>query len=220
LLALCLVAVDSRATPAAASAGAPAVPPWWCLRGKRLPDCRGFFLAEFHAGYAFQHFATDQHFDGSRDMAEGALGYLWNLDRRQAVGGLVFVEGGGSAQRDIEVRAGLRFRYRYWLTDLLSVDASPGVVVAGVAPIGFSGDLAFNIGDLVAPYLRLEVIRGLHAVYPGVGEGEPAPAVPSLDRTVFSAGLQFGSYATAIIAGAILIALPIFVVVQSNRRFD
>jgi hypothetical protein len=218
----CSLAVDARATQQIAPTERPVVAPapWYCFRGRPLPDCRGFFLTEVYTGVAFAHWPASQHFDGLPYVGEGAVGYLWNLDARQAIGGLAFVEGGGSAQSQIEARAGLRFRYRLWLNDAFSLDASPGVALVGVGPIGFSGDLAFNVGDLIAPYLRLEVIRSPGpALIPGVAEGE-TPVYLDPHRTVLSAGIRFGSYSTPIIAAAVLVALPVVIIVAGTHRND
>jgi hypothetical protein len=221
-LTTCSLAANARAAQETAPTERPVTPlaPWYCWRGRPLPDCRGFFLAEVYTGVAFAHWPASQHFDGLPYVGEGAVGYLWNLDARQAIGGLAFVESGGSAQSQIEARAGLRLRYRFWLSDIFSVDASPGVALVGVGPIGFSGDLAFNVGDLIAPYLRLEVIRSPGPAYnPGVIEGG-APVYLDPHRTVVSAGVRFGSYATPIVAAAVLVALPVLYIVTRNRGSD
>ena len=125
-------------------------------RGRPLPEVRSFVVTEVGGWWLLDEDAVS----GGNDAAVACdVGWLRNLDERNALGGVVFSEVGGFA------RLGVKARYRRWLSRTLSVDFSPGLVLANKDDSGADlllpmpvAALAFNAGDIVA--LGVEVQRG------------------------------------------------------------
>ncbi len=82
-----------------------------CFRGHPLPECRSFLLTEAQAGYRFAKngFGGDLH----GFVLGGDVGWIRNLDERNAVGGAI-------GANNLYVSAGPR--YRRWLTEEAALD--------------------------------------------------------------------------------------------------
>jgi hypothetical protein len=147
--------------------------------------------------------APDQNLFGSVD-----LGAMKNVGRHDAVGGSAFWESGSNHNR-----GGVRFRYRRWLADRLSVEFAPGVVLAGNdtydAP-GFIGQAALNAGDLVSVVVEGEHERyNLTYWYWSGSRTVPGPTMHA-SNTTLRVGLRTGSYlgaGTMFLAGVAIAAV-------------
>jgi hypothetical protein len=167
-----------------------------CFRGKPLPECSGSAITESELVFS----------SGGGDLRPSwSGGYVFNLTRRHAVGGLVFAAIGGDAQdhgAHHHVAIGVRPRYRYWFREDLSLDVSPGVILWSNndgSTLGFSGDIGLNFFDWFAPIVRLEVIRNVD--YPGPAAPGMKPRGPeTLSATVLSGGVRLSSYPGLIVA--------------------
>ena len=125
-------------------------------RGRPLPEVRSFVVTEVGGWWMLDE---DPVSGGNHVAVACDVGWLRNLDERNALGGVVFSEVGGFA------RLGVKARYRRWLSRTLSVDFSPGLVLANKddssadlrLPMPVAA-LGVNAGDIVA--LGVEVQRG------------------------------------------------------------
>ncbi len=177
------------ALPAQQSGGAlvqPAEgPPSFCLRGSALPRCQWFTFAEFAVStrLADQNRLTDT----PRFYVSGEIGALYNIGARSALGGGAFLAGD-----DDGWRLGVRPRYRYWIGEAWSLDASLGVLFAGDLDLfegtwpGLTAQVGVGWQDLLALTSQLEIIETTQGTW-----------------TNWYVGIQAGSYA-ALAAAPIL----------------
>lgn len=125
-------------------------------RGRPLPEVRSFVVTE--VGVWFQ--LDEDPVSGGNDGAIACdVGWLRNLDGRNALGAVVFSEAGGF------VNLGAKARYRRWLGRTASIDFSPGVVLvskddssADLHPPMPVATLSLNAGDVVS--VGVHVQRG------------------------------------------------------------
>ncbi len=167
-----------------------------CFRGRPLPRCRSFWLTE--ASYSWRVAGTSRRYDNPpllvpiKDLDSHLswdIGYMRNVDARQAWGG-TFMAGTG----DAGVRLAVKSRYRLWLDDRNSLDVSLGVLSAGVRQptfpsvqrgVGLTGDVTLGFGDYVGVTGRIETVRAHNRT-----------------ATALHGGIRLGSY-PAIVASAI-----------------
>lgn len=148
-----------------------APPPGSCFRGRPLPRCRSFWITE--ASYSWRVGGSSfnysdvfvlprlQDLDGHFSWD---VGYMKNVDPRQAFGGTVMAGTG-----DAGIRLAAKGRYRLWLDDRQnSVDVSLGVLTAGVRSprfsttergVGITGDVTLGFGDYVGVTAKVEAVR-------------------------------------------------------------
>ena len=157
------------------------------FRGGDRSHCSSFLLTEAGLFVPLTGELPDQSLFGSVD-----LGAMKNVGRHAAVGASGFWESGSNHNR-----GGLRLRYRRWLGDRLSVELSPGVVLAGNdtydAP-GFIGQAGLNVGDLISVVVEGEHER--YAVTPWYWNGSytvPGPTAHT-SNTTLRVGVRGGSY--------------------------
>jgi len=114
-----------------------------CFRGRPLPNCRSFLLTEFDLALT----------EGS---VRWEIGAMHNIGSRSAVGGSLLLRG---AENDSSA-FGAKIRFRHWLSRVVALDVSSGILVAGrgTAP-GFAGHVGLE-GDAFATAL-LDHRRGL-----------------------------------------------------------
>jgi hypothetical protein len=148
-----------------------------CFRGRPLPHCRTFWLTEFGVS----------PFDG---MFGWELGGMRNLGTHSAVGGTLYLRvDGGTAY-------GVKPRFRRWLSPVVALDVSPGVIILAGArnSVGFAGHAGVSLGDLLAFTLQAETVP------PGFDAGK---------RIRLSGGARLGAGPGAItgIAGLALLAV-------------
>ena len=204
-----------RAQDSTAGVARPAeVPSKFCFRGRALPRCTSFLLVE--AGY-YRHLvgsefrgidtnevtreATDARDRDSHFSWE--LGYMRNVDARNALGGTLLV-GTGTAG----ARVGVKGRYRRWVgaegTGRLdfgagvlrggmqdrvanpnrSLPEEPLTIIAAVPAYGVTADVTYDIGDLFGVSTRVELTRAEGgrtgtAVFGGVRLGSYSAVVAS-----------------------------------------
>src|SRR5207249_7423776 len=112
-----------------------------CFRGRPLPQCRAFWLTEF--GLILP--------DGPLVWE---LGAMRNVGTRSAVGGSVYLRiDGGTAY-------GVKPRLRRWLSPVVAVDVSPGIIILAGAgnSVGFAGHVGLSFRDLVALTVQAETV--------------------------------------------------------------
>jgi len=113
-----------------------------CFRGRPLPNCRSFLLTEFDLALT----------EGS---VRWEIGAMHNIGSRSAVGGSLLLRG---AENDSSA-FGAKIRFRHWLSRVVALDVSSGILVAGrgTAP-GFAGHVGLGVGDLVALSIEAETV--------------------------------------------------------------
>lgn len=125
-------------------------------RGRPLPEVRSFVITEVGGWWMID----EDPVSGGNDFAVSCdLGWMRNLDEKNALGWTVFSEVGGFA------RLGVRARYRRWIGRAASIDLSPGLVLTNKDDSGADlhppmpvASLVLNAGDITS--LGLEVQRG------------------------------------------------------------
>ncbi len=159
-LAVCAGApVLGQAPPAEPAVQVAQLPGGWCFRGKPLPQCRHFWVVEFGLGARLDDPPSSLASEGE-PVITVELGQMFNLDRRSAVGGALYL---GSDEE--WSRFGLKPRYRRWLGRRTSLELAPGVLIAGehnaLEPEypGFTGHLGVNLADWLAVVGQVEVVR-------------------------------------------------------------
>lgn len=127
----------------------------FCFRGHPKPQCNQFLITE--AGYAVG--AGDEWFGaGGEWFVLSELGFMQNLNERNALGGTVLLAIGEPEQAQV----GLKVRYRRWLSRNLTLDASPGIILEHEeykfkAP-GFTGHVGIGYGDHLALTFLVQAI--------------------------------------------------------------
>jgi len=173
------------------------------FRGGDRSHCSSFLLTEVGLFVPLTGEAPDQNLFGSVD-----LGAMKNVGRHAAVGASAFWESGSDHNR-----GGVRLRCRRWLGDRLSLEFSPGVVLAGNdtydAP-GFIGQAGLNVGDVISVVVEGEHER--YALTPWYWNGSSTVPGPTsrASNTTLRAGLRGGSYLGAgsmFLAGIAIVAL-------------
>lgn len=157
-------------------------PPSFCIRGRPLPGCQWFPLAEIAVS---TRLADRNRFeDTPRFYVSGEIGALYNVSARSAVGGGVYLGGD-----DDGWRLGIRPRYRYWVADGWSLDVAAGVLLAGELDLfegtwpAFTAQVGVGWQDLVAVTTQVEVIETTQGTW-----------------TNWYLGLQAASYAALVAA--------------------
>jgi len=155
----------ATATPASASdAGGHSL----CWRGHPFPECRSFLITEVGLFYPRSRSSIE---GGRRTEAAADLGWMKNVSERDAVGGTIH----GKLANDY-VRAGLRARYRRWLGRSVSVELSPGIIVANQDDLrdayllpGLVAGATLNLGDMVG--ISVEAERARYSREESLGTG-------------------------------------------------
>lgn len=173
------------------------------FRGGDRSHCASFLVTEAGVFVPLSGAAPDQNLFGSVDV-----GWMGNVGRRSAVGTSAFWESG-----TYHNRGGVRLRYRRWLKSRLSLELSPGVVLAGndtYDPPGYIGQAALNVGDLMSVVVEGEHERFNSPYWYWNGSSTvPSPAQHA-SNTTLRVGLRAGSYLGAgsmFLAGIALVAV-------------
>lgn len=122
-----------------------------CFRGQMRPGCEWFFVTE--SGYGFGLTG------GGRHYLSGDVGLMRNLSGRDAIGGTLF--GGFIADNGFDGRWGVKVRYRRWMSDVTSLEISPGIAMfqipgTGESRLGFTSHLAVNLADKLVLFAQVE----------------------------------------------------------------
>lgn len=110
-----------------------------CFRGRPLPQCRAFWLTEFGLSLPDGPFGWE-------------LGGMRNVGTRSAVGGTLYLRvDGGTAY-------GVKPRFRRWLSPVVALDVSPGIIIMAGAgkSVGFAGHVGVSLADLLALSIQAE----------------------------------------------------------------
>ena len=133
--------------------------------------------------------------DGQLVSAE--LGFMKNITPSKSIGATFYVSGDDDGSL-----FGIRYRHRYWFEKEVSLEFSPGIILAGsdnymtVKSPSVFGSVSINIRDLISLELHAQAIRYSNArlIY--------NPNTQTLDnygksgtQTSFYMGARFGSYA-------------------------
>ncbi len=110
----------------------------WCLRGRPLPACQGFWLTEFGMAQGLFGGRAASH----EKLLTWEFGMMWNRGERKALGLAMFFQEGTYAGG-----IGVRPRLRSWLSPTTSIDIAPGILLGSERP-SFSGHLALNKSNL------------------------------------------------------------------------
>jgi hypothetical protein len=139
-----------------------------CFRGRPFPLCRSFLLTEFDLALT----------DGS---TRWELGAMHNVGSRSALGGSLLLRG---EDRDSSA-FGVTARYRRWVSRVVALDLSSGILVAGpgAAP-GFAGHVGLGVGDLIGLSIEAETV---------------APDLEGGKRIRWFGGVRLGAHAGTIV---------------------
>jgi hypothetical protein len=112
-----------------------------CFRGRPLPQCRAFWLTEFGLSLPDGPFVWE-------------LGGMRNVGTHSAVGGTLYLRvDGGTAY-------GVKPRFRRWLSPVVALDVSPGIIILAGArsSVGFAGHVGVSLADLLALSIQAETV--------------------------------------------------------------
>jgi hypothetical protein len=136
-----------------------------CFRGKPAPQCDSFWITE--AGYTHNLIATS-NMDNQTQVhyLSGELGWMVNGSGGWAYGGTAWF--GFLADFNIEPRFGVKARVRRWLSQDLSLDISPGLLVTGQSGsdgvvLGFTGHVGLSVADKVIFLTQVEFVDRAYA---------------------------------------------------------
>jgi len=113
-----------------------------CFRGRPLPQCRAFWLTEFGLSLPDGPFVWE-------------LGGMRNVGTHSAVGGTLYLRvDGGTAY-------GVKPRFRRWLSPVVALDVSPGIIILAGArsSVGFAGHVGASLADLLALSIQAETVQ-------------------------------------------------------------
>jgi hypothetical protein len=143
ILAMGVALVLSLAGPLRGQQAAPAtgIPKALCFRGRPVPNCRSFLVTEFDLAF-------------TEGWARWELGAMHNVGPRSAVGGSLLLRAANDSSA-----FGVKARFRRWLSRVVALDVSSGILVAGpgTAP-GFASHVGLGIGDLVGLSIEAETV--------------------------------------------------------------
>jgi hypothetical protein len=123
--------------------GTPAPPPGrgsW-LNPRPLPDARWFPLLQF--GLAARVDAGSPLYETGSAYGLGDIGVMRNMNERVALGGGLYV-----GADDYRVRLGPKARIKYWISQDVSVDFAPGILLAGDDKWGGEGDFPGAVAEV------------------------------------------------------------------------
>jgi hypothetical protein len=182
----------------------------WCFRGKPGSECSAFWILEFAVSGRLDEPPTARLREGPAYHVTGELGQMFNSGSRTAFGGTLYVGGDDDGSR-----FGVKGRFRRWLTPAVSLDLSPGILIAGTNNEfelefpAFVGHAGLNLGDWIGLFAETEMIR---YGSPEIGfEGETSPGTD----LAWYAGVKLGSY-SGIVA---TIAFPLIVAIDISSGF-
>lgn len=200
---LCLLLPATMAPRPAAGADPPAEPCSLCWRGRPAGYCKSFLITELGIGTRFKSFAGREPYDKNDLYLVLSLGYMRNLESRNAIGGTINVD------TDLGLIS-ITPRYRRWLNGLFAADASAGVIVAkvgtdsyggGLPSGGFRADLSLNFADIASLGGGMESIP-YRDFFRGAG-----------DDVAWHMESRLGSYPAAVGAAGLVVAVGAFLLV-------
>jgi hypothetical protein len=159
-----------------------------CFHGRPLPQCRAFWLTEFGISPFEPWFVWE-------------LGGMRNIGPRSAVGGTLYLRiDGGTAY-------GLMPRFRRWLSPVVALDVSPGIIILAGAgnSAGFAGHIGLSFRDWLALTLQAETVP---------------PDFEGGQRVKWSGGGRLGAGPGTITGIAGLVLLGVFGLACSGGCFD
>ena len=143
-----------------------------CFRPRPRPACSAYMITEFGVGASLSR----GEFHPAGPLFTWELGGMKNLGERSALGVAVFVNG-----FDLGTGLGVRPRFRRWLSQEISLDVAPGIILSGSAARRFSGQAALEFHGLVAATLQAEgnhlFVGGRLGALPGTITGVAAPVL-------------------------------------------
>jgi hypothetical protein len=154
-----------------------------CFRGKPAPECSRFWITESGVGYVVNQ--------GGYLSFNADAGLMFNVGKKYAAGSTIYISFDNQSDA---FRGGLKLRFRRWFNPDVSINMSGGLLFLSKYSsenVGFTGHLALNYKDLVAPYLGLDAYQG----------GSPGAH--------WQFGIRLGSYPglSGIAVGAVIVAL-------------
>ena len=143
-----------------------------CFRPRPLPTCSAYLITEFGVGVGLSR----SEFHPAGPLFTWELGGMKNLGERSALGATVFVNAS-----DFGSGPGVRLRLRRWLSQGLSLDVAPGIILSGRAARRFSGEVALDFHGLVAATVQVQgdhvFVGGRLGGLPGAITGVAAPVL-------------------------------------------
>ena len=143
-----------------------------CFRPRPLPTCSAYLITEFGVGVGLSR----SEFHPAGPLFTWELGGMKNLGERSALGATVFVNAS-----DFGSGPGGRLRLRRWLSQGLSLDVAPGIILSGSAARRFSGEVALDFHGLVAATVQVQgdhvFVGGRLGGLPGAITGVAAPVL-------------------------------------------
>lgn len=121
-----------------------------CFRAKSLPECRWLVITEFGV-----HAKILDTSPGKHGYLTGEVGGMINVARRAAVGATLQY----GVDRASRYRIAVKPRFRYWATNVTSIDVSVGTLVDGSNFLefpGFSAHVALNYRNIIGVSIMFE----------------------------------------------------------------
>ena len=166
-----------------------------CILPRPLPRCATFLVTEVGFSKAAVPYDPDDRSAFRGLQVHWELGYMMNRPNRCAVGGSLMW-----AVTEERVRLGLKVRRRWWMSDVIAVDVSPGITLDRITEaayesqrLGFTANAGVNLRDYVGIVAQVDVIQG---------------GRPGWGTDVF-VGVQFGSAAGAFLGYVLPAAMAI-----------
>jgi len=158
---------------------------------KPLSECKSFLITE--CGFSY---GLDKRSNQTNPwLYTWELGYMVNRDEHSAIGGTVFI----SSEADrIQIRLGLKGRYRYWLSKNQSVDIAPGILITGSKDKfefpSFTCQTGLNLSSWFAITGQVDIVRRKTFTY---GPTWFAPQEKTVTKPEWYLGLKLGTPAGA-----------------------
>lgn len=160
-----LILADTHAEDMFSSTYDPSREDKFYFRGHPLPECKYFLVTEIGLLHRWNDKTRRTAFDAGKWYLTGDVGFMVNVNKSKAVGGVFFLGGDSDGSR-----AGFGPRFRIWLKDhsgrpsstRLDVTLGPLVLLSDdylyPSKPGFMANVSLNFHDWIAITSRLEVI--------------------------------------------------------------
>jgi hypothetical protein len=190
------------------------------FRGGPREVCSSFLLTEF--SWMRRVGGTGRASSDERMYASLDLGWAKNVGSAYAVGGTVFL-GGDNTREHLGVRA----RVRRWLKPNLSLDLSPGVILAGeerdhaavICP-GFIAQASVMADDRLGVVGQVFATRARESrTVPLPGGSGTATRTVAIHETGWAAGVKLGSGLGVAATAVVLVLGMIFVISNTPGGF-
>jgi hypothetical protein len=182
-----------------------------CFAGKPKPACSDFWIVEIGPGV--QVATSTEWLEGGTTMIVSDIGFMKNLSRTSSLGLTGF--GATDSHRS---RAGIRLRYRHWLSPRTSLDLSPGLLLLGdfngpyMHSISYPSGMAtasVTYASRVSAFVGVEFLRtpnwGYYDYNTGLAVSGRDKSTETVLWTGVNAGAEFGVAGLSALLGLLIL---------------